>query len=167
MFQLAEKHGVVEQVAADLAKLDETLESAGMRALVVSPETTASRRRQLLMKIVEGGHQLTQNLIEVVLERRRQAVLPELRGAYDELARASRGEVLGVVETAQPMDTVLHKVVEETASRLTGKRVSLSVKENPSLIGGVRIYVGNTLYDGSVATTLEQLERQLRDAPLS
>ncbi|MHC4512417.1 MAG: ATP synthase F1 subunit delta [Planctomycetota bacterium] len=166
IFEVATKAGVVDQMGADLRKIHETLESAGMRALVVSPETTATRRRQVLMKIVEDGHQLTQNLIGVVLQRRREALLCDLCPAYEELVRQARGEVLGVVETAKPMDTLQHKQVEETASRLTGKKATLSVTENPDLIGGVRIYVGNTLYDGSMATALEQLERQLMETPL-
>lgn len=164
--EVARSQGVVDEVQRDLARIHEVLKSPGMRALVVSPETTASRRRQLLAKIVEDAHALTRNLVEVILHRRREAVLPDLGPAYDELLREMRGQVLGVVETAKPMDTVQLAQVEKTASQLTGKQVSLSVKENPDLIGGVRIYVGNTLYDGSLASALEQLERQLMATPL-
>lgn len=166
IFEVATSHGVVDDVGRDLAKVREALASPGMRALVVSPETTATRRRQVVMKIVEGAHQLTRNLVGVILHRRREAILPELGPSYDELVRRAKGEVLGVVETAKPMDTVQHKQIEKTAGRLTGKKVSLSVKENPDLIGGVRITVGNTLYDSSVASALEQLERKLMELPL-
>ena len=166
MFEVAGKNGVLDQVAADLKKLHGELQGAGMRALVMSPETTRPRRESVLLKIVEGGHKLTENLIQVILRRRRQEVLPDLYAAYSKLLRESRGEVLGVVETARPMDTVQHKAVEAQAQKLVGKKVSLSVRENPDLIGGVRIYVGNTLYDGSVQTYLEQLERQLMDTQL-
>ncbi len=166
MFEVATKHGVVDEVARDLRRMRETLESAGMRALVVSPETTATRRRQVVMKIVEDAHQLTRNLVEVILQRRREAILADLCPAYEEQVRRARGEVLGIVETAKPMDTVQHKQVEKTASKLTGKKVSLSVRENPDLIGGLRIYVGTSLYDSSIASALEQLERQLMETPL-
>ena len=47
-----------------------------------------------------------------------------------------------------------------------GKNVTLEVAVNPDLIGGVRLRLGNTLYDGSVATVLEELERALMEAPL-
>ncbi len=167
MFEVATSHGVVDEVLKDLRRIHETLQSAGMRALVVSPETTASRRRHVVMKFVENAHQLTQNLMGVILHRRREAILQDLWPAYQELVRDARGEVLGVVESARPMDTVLHKHVEKRASQLTGKKVSLSVRENPDLIGGVRIHVGNTLYDSSTASALEQLERQLMETPLS
>jgi F-type H+-transporting ATPase subunit delta len=166
IFEVASKGGVVDEVGQDLRKIHQTLDSAGMRALVVSPETTASRRQQVVMKIVEGAHQLTRNLVGVILQRRREAILYDLGPAYEELVRRARGEALGIVESAKPMDTVQHKQVEKTASQLTGKKVSLSVKENPDLIGGIRIYVGNTLYDGSIASALEQLERQLMETPL-
>ena len=44
--------------------------------------------------------------------------------------------------------------------------VSLTVQENPELIGGVRLRVGNTLFDGSVAAALEDLEKQLMRAQI-
>jgi len=166
VFDVSGKHGVVDDVARDLRKIREALESPGMRALVMSPETTATRRRAVVAKLVEGAHQLTRNLVGVILDRRREVILPELSPAYDELVRRARGEVVGVVETAKPMDTVQHKQIEKTASQLTGKKVSLAVKENPDLIGGVRILVGNTLYDSSIASALEQLERKLMELPL-
>ncbi len=166
MFEVASKHGVVDEVAKDLRSIQRTLESAGMRALVVSPETTATRRRQVVMKIVEGAHQLTRNLVGVILQRRREAILHDLCPAYEELVRHARGEVLGIVEAAKPMDAVQHEQVENRASQLIGKQVSLSVRENPDLIGGVRIYVGTSLYDSSIASALEQLERQLMETPL-
>ena len=46
------------------------------------------------------------------------------------------------------------------------KTAFLTVKINPDLIGGVRIRIGNTLYDGSVVSVIEDLERALLDVPL-
>ena len=167
MFEVAEKHGAVEDVGRDLQRLHAALTSAGMRALVMSPETTAKRREAVVLQMVEGGHQLVLNLIGVILHRRRQEVLPDLWPGFEKLLHESRGIVTGVVETAKPMDTVQHKLLEKKMSQLVGKKsVSLFVKENPDLIGGVRVHVGNTLYDASVATALEQLERQLMEAQL-
>ena len=42
IFEVASKGGVVDEVGQDLSKIHKSLDSAGMRALVVSPETTAT-----------------------------------------------------------------------------------------------------------------------------
>ena len=80
--------------------------------------------------------------------------------------RTARGKVVGVVETAKLIDEAGIKVLEAHAAKLTGKNVTLEVEFNSDLIGGVRLRLGNTLYDGSVATILEDLERSLMEAPI-
>ena len=82
------------------------------------------------------------------------------------MMRAARGEVEGEVETPKPLDQDQLADLEKAASQTFGKRVSLSMRINPDLIGGVRVRVGNTLYDGSIETALEELERRLMEAPV-
>ncbi len=79
---------------------------------------------------------------------------------------AARGEILGVLESAKSVDELAVREMEGRATRLAGKKVTLEVKVDEELIGGVRIRIGNTLYDGSVATAIEDLHRRLMDAPI-
>ena len=67
----------------------------------------------------------------------------------------------GVVETPRPLGPDDLARLQELAQKLCGKKCSLSVRVRPDLIGGVRLFVGNMLYDGSVKSTLEQLEQKL------
>ena len=74
--------------------------------------------------------------------------------------------VRGVVETARELAADEVTALEAKTSAALGQKVSLEPRVADELIGGVRIRVGNTLYDGSVATALEDLERRLKEAPL-
>lgn len=50
----------------------------------------------------------------------------------------------------------------EKLERLTGKKIRLQLKQDPSLIGGVVVRVGDTVYDGSVRQQLAALRERLR-----
>ena len=73
-----------------------------------------------------------------------------------------RGEVEGVAESAHPLGDDELKALTELASRLSGKQVVLTAAHKPELIGGVRLVVGNVLYDGSLRAALDQLQDKLQ-----
>ena len=171
IFDVAKDAGAVDAVDADLAHVASALRDPELGSTVLSPDTRNAVRARILEKVLGsatgGGHPLTKNLLGVVLHRRREAVLSELSAAFKRLLHESRGKVIGLVETARSIDEADLQALEARATELAGKNVTLEVKINPELIGGVRIRVGNTLFDGSVATALEDLERALMEAPLT
>lgn len=166
LFQAASDAAAIDQVAADLGRVAAALRDGEVRAILFDPWTPRAQRKAALERIVGGGHELTRNVISVLLGRRRESILPELEEAFADLVRQARGEAVGVVETAKAISDDELRAIEACASATVGAKVSLSVDLNPDLIGGIRVRVGNTLYDGSVATALEDLERRLVEAPL-
>ena len=63
------------------------------------------------------------------------------------------------VESATPLPADLQSDVANQIRKNYGTGMDISFGQNPALIGGVRIQVGSTLYDGSVKTRLERLEQ--------
>ncbi len=167
LFAAARERDAVDAVVADLAAIDAVLADDGIRRAIASPEISAATRGKVLERLGEGRHELTRNLLGVLQHRRRAAILPELREAFDADVRESRGEVVGIVESARALGQADLDEVERLAGRLAGDRtVFLTLRENPSLIGGIRLKIGNTLYDGSVATKLDELHKRLMEAPI-
>ena len=82
------------------------------------------------------------------------------------LREGAIAEVDGILETPRPLSDAEVASLATLASSLSGLKVTLAVKDNPDLIGGVRLRVGNTLYDGSVQAALQQLEKQLLAVPI-
>ena len=166
LFEVAHAASSVDEVCTDLDRLSAALSVPANAARVMSPETGVESRGKIVGALLGESHELTEKAVGVVLQRRREAILGELAAAFGDLRRESRGEALGVVETAKPLDDTGLQELTDRASKLAGKKVSLSVKDSPELIGGVKIRIGNTLYDGSVASVIEDLERALMDVPL-
>ncbi|MGA1524321.1 MAG: ATP synthase F1 subunit delta [Planctomycetota bacterium] len=161
LFEVADARGAVDAVAADLAAIDGILADPELRAHAARADLSGGAARVLLDRLGEGRHELVRNLFEVLKRRRRHTVVAELREAFDELVRQARGEVRGRVETAGPIDEAQRGSIQELASKLAGRSVALEFSDNPALLGGVRLQLGNTLYDGSVATRLGALRQRL------
>ncbi len=158
---LATEQGVGEAVAADLATLHAAFAESQARAMLTSPDLSATERAALLQKLAAGRQVLVGNLIGVLQQRRRLDVLFDLSPAYRALVMAVRGEVDGVAETAHALDASDLDALQSLAGRLSGKKVKLTVVVRPELLGGVRLVVGNVLYDGSLRAALGQLEQKL------
>jgi len=90
---------------------------------------------------------------------------PETIAALDDLkilADEAAGRVRAEVRSASPLrDEQRERLVDALASR-TGREIDLTVRVDPSLIGGAIATVGGLVFDGSLRTQLSQLRGTLR-----
>ncbi len=167
LFQVAESSGATSVVLQDLDGLHALLGSPEGSTFLNDPNVSRSKLVATLGRAVEGGHAITKNALGVILERRRENVLPLLAAELRALAQDKAGEAVAVVETARPLADDDQAALREQLARLTKKRIVLDVRDNPDLLGGVRVRVGNTLYDGSLLGELLALQQTLLQAPSS
>jgi len=166
LFALAKEKGVTDAVASDLSALHGELHAPHASELLENPDVGADERKVILDKLSEGRHQLVQNIIGVMRERRRLDVLKDLPEAFRALYMQERGEVEGIAQSAHPLSADELTALTQLASRLSGKQVLLTAAHRPELLGGVRLIVGNVLYDGSLRAALTQLENQLQQSSI-
>jgi ATP synthase F1 delta subunit len=76
--------------------------------------------------------------------------------------REYRGEVVAEVTTAVPLTDEERAMTLKRLQEITGKKVLLSEKVDPSIIGGMRIIVGDKLLDLSLRGHLERIREHLR-----
>jgi F-type H+-transporting ATPase subunit delta len=167
LFEVAESRGATAEVLADLDKLAELFGAPAGRAFLTDPNTPRADLEAMLNRVLAGGHELSRNVVGVVLERRREVVLPQLAAELRALARAKAGEAVAVVESARALSSDDQSALRDELARLTKKRIVLDVRVDPELLGGVRVRVGNTLYDGSLLGELAALQQTLLAAPVT
>src|SRR5690606_25544612 len=104
---------------------------------------------------------LTLRFLLLLIEKQRENVFPAIVQAYRELRDRLTGVVEARARTAQPLAGKEAQQLQQALERLTGQRVRLQVEEDPSLLGGLIVRVGDTVYDGSVRHQLEHLREQM------
>ncbi len=102
-----------------------------------------------------------QNFLRTVIENGRLAALPEIAVQFRALKNAQGGSSDAVVYSAFPIDAAALADVARTLEQRFGRKLNVSVQEDPSLIGGIRVVVGDEVLDTSVKARLEQMKAAL------
>lgn len=139
--------------------------SADFRESLSNPRVTESARLTVVNAVVEnlGGWvtQPAQKTIAALVSYRKGRVLPALAEIFASLVSEYKKSLLLEVTLAQPASgDTLTQLQQKLASSLGGE-VKISVKTDPSLIGGMTVRLGDTLLDRSIAGTLQRVAGQL------
>jgi len=113
-----------------------------------------------LRPVVEWSD-LSQRLLEMLLERHRTELIPAIAHAYVQLWNASRGVIQAEAVSAQPLDATQKDALGAAIKRATGHDAEILTETDPELLGGLLVRMQGRTYDGSVRTQLRALRRQL------
>ncbi len=166
LFSAAVEAGALDAVAADVDALREAFADPQVGAWLSDPRVEDADKQKVLDKLGESGQPLTRGLLQVLVRRRRHAVLAELPHAFLDLLDAHQGRVRGVVESATALGDEEKARIESAFAAQTGKKVVLETRESPDLLGGIRVTLGGTRYDGSARGRLDKLRTRLAHADL-
>ena len=98
------------------------------------------------------------NFLRTVIENGRLAALPEIASQFRALKNAQSGSSDAGVHSAFPIDAAALAGLSATLEKRFGRKLNLSVREDASLIGGIRVVVGDEVLDTSVKARLEQMK---------
>jgi F-type H+-transporting ATPase subunit delta len=162
---------VALQERADLARVDQDLQDVVAMAkaspdlsLALSRGSVTDAQRQSLMEAISTSMTLTtpvMKLLVLLARTGKMNLVPDLAAAYRERLLAHQNIVRAEVKSAAPLSPEKTKALEESLSKVTGKKVELSVSVDPELLGGVVATIGSTVYDGSVRTQLQRMRQEL------
>ncbi|MBM4314919.1 MAG: ATP synthase F1 subunit delta [Deltaproteobacteria bacterium] len=97
---------------------------------------------------------LTANFLKLLVDKRRIGILSDIESCYRDLVDNALGKVRVTVKTAFPLTGELFAQLQKGLEGLTGRQVEMTVHEDTTLLGGIVVRVGDTLYDGSIRTQL-------------
>ena len=98
------------------------------------------------------------NFLRTVIDNGRLAALPEIANQFRAMKNAQTGSSDAVVYSAFPIAAASLGEVAQTLERRFGRKLNVTVQEDPSLIGGIRVVVGDEVLDTSVKARLEQMK---------
>jgi len=99
-----------------------------------------------------------QNFLRMVIENGRLAALPEVAAQFRTLRNAQSGSSDAIVYSAFPIDAGALSGVTQALEKRFGRKLNVSVQQDASLIGGIRVVVGDEVLDTSVKARLEQMK---------
>lgn len=168
LWALAQADGRPEPVAQELAVFERVLaDEPLLRNVLLLPWAKAATKRGIVLSVAERLQlsPLARNFLALVAQRRRLALLAEIRAAYETLVDEAAGRVRARVRSAAPLSDTQRAAIRERLGRRLGKTVLLDTAVDPTLVGGFVAEVDSRLLDMSVTGQLAALrERITRDA---
>lgn len=162
-FRLADAQGRLAEWSAALANLAAVAVDARVRAAVGDPNLSAAKLAGLFLSVLAGklsGE--AENFVRVLAENGRLDVLGEIRAQYEALKNQREGTVEAELYTAFDMDPAQVADLVGRLEKKTGRKLKARVSVDQSLIGGVKIVIGDKVIDGSARAQLAALETALK-----
>jgi F-type H+-transporting ATPase subunit delta len=88
--------------------------------------------------------------------------LPDIRRLFDTLKDSADGVARAHIVSAFPVDDAQLSALKAALEKRFGKKIEATVSVDPTLIGGARVTVGDTVIDASVRGELQAMSSQLR-----
>jgi F-type H+-transporting ATPase subunit delta len=98
------------------------------------------------------------NFLRAVIDNGRLAALPEVARQFRAMRNAQSGSSDAIVYSAFPIAEFDLGRVSTALEKRFGRKLNLKVQEDKSLIGGIRVVVGDEVLDTSVKARLEQMK---------
>ena len=146
-----------------LAYLDEVVDvirsEPGFRAFLQTPAISLDEKKAAIREAFGGRYpEPFVRFLLVVLEKRRQTLLPEIESAYRDMLDVRSGRVRASVTLSIEPDEALREQIAAALSRVLDAEV---VPVDDSIIGGMVVRVGDRVLDGSLRRSLQVLRREL------
>jgi F-type H+-transporting ATPase subunit delta len=156
--------GVARQQLNEIAEA--VRESVELRRVWESPAISAEQKRRVLDAIAGqiGAFQAVRNFVAVVIDHRRVPMLDDIVRQFGVELDAQLGFVEAKISSARELSADEKRGLESQVERMTGKKVRSQYTSDPTLLGGVVVRVGSTIYDGSVRGQLEKMKQELMTA---
>ena len=166
LFELAEKQGGQNASEEILGELEDILELARADAqfseFLSSRVLSSDKRADAIKSILTGrASDLTVRFMLVLNEKSRLTHLPAIVSAYDQLVQERFGRIEVDVFTASPIASDELSLVRDRLRAALGKEAIVHPYTDESMIGGIKLRIGDRLIDGSVSTRLRQLRENL------
>ena len=162
-FRLADAQGKLADWSAALANLSAVAADERVRAVIGDPGLSDAHVAGLIIGILSGklsGE--AENFVRVLAENGRLDVLAEIRAQYEALKNERESVVEAEVYSAFEMDAAQTADLVARLEKKTGRKVRAKVSVDKSLIGGVKVILGDKVIDGSARAQLSALENALK-----
>jgi F-type H+-transporting ATPase subunit delta len=135
-----------------------------LRTVLSSPAVQPARKRALMEALLKASGPVSDEvgrLVAMLGERDLLTLMPDVANAYHAQLLTARRTVPAEFVTATPISDASQKALAAALGKALDATVTVTARQDPSILGGVVAKVGTVVYDGSVAGQLGRLRQRL------
>jgi F-type H+-transporting ATPase subunit delta len=152
----------LEKLEGDLFRFNETVAANHeVQRALSSPQSSAEARTALALKLVPGASEAAQVLIRQAVTAPRGLRPTALVTRFLELVAGRQQRWIAEVRTSLPLTDGQRARLQASLNDLYGRELKINATVDPSIVGGIRVTVGDEVVDSTVVTRLSELRRKL------
>jgi F-type H+-transporting ATPase subunit delta len=155
-----------ERVTEDLKTYREIFRAVpDVLEVLHSPAVPRESREKLLSELMAHYpvHTITSNFLRILLQHNRIGYFQQILDGFLKAVSERKGIISAQVTAAMPLSQNELKSLEARLVGITGKVVNLESQTDASLLGGMVVQIGSTIFDGSIRTQLAEVKRRLTE----
>lgn len=164
LFEIAHEESNQENTYSELSALADILKNDSQIAEYLTSPMVKTTDKEAAINTALAGSKIsdsTKNFLLLLARKDRVGLVPEIVAAFQSRADAEHGVTRGDVRSAGTLGSGEREQLEKTVEKFTGKKVILSYKEDPTLIGGVVAKVGSFTFNDSLTSHLTRLKEDI------
>ena len=163
-FKVACEENIFQECYNELALFSDTInENKNLREFLLNPVFSREDKKSVMGSLIRksGVGRLSGDFLKLLVDKRRIALIHEIMDSYRGMMDKKLGVTRVTVKTALPLSRELSENLRDELEKKTKSKVEMTVSEDPSLLGGLSVRIGNTYYDGSVKAQLNNIRNLL------
>ncbi|GAB2541852.1 F0F1 ATP synthase subunit delta [Gracilibacillus alcaliphilus] len=163
LFEIAQTKGTADVLEAELTTVKEVfITNAELLAFLQHPKVAAEKKKELLTSAFTGFSKDVLHTLFMLVDRHNEKIVPEVADHFITFNNKVKGIEEAAVYSARELTQEEQQALQGVFTRkLNVSALKINNIVDPSILGGIRIRIGNTVYDGSIKGKLNRLERQI------
>ncbi|HLR61477.1 MAG TPA: F0F1 ATP synthase subunit delta [Lentibacillus sp.] len=163
LFQIGNETGKLEQLVEELHVLESIfVENEKLVPFLEHPRVDNEKKKQFINDVFQGFSDDILNTLYLLIERHRIGNVPDIINHFTRMVNDVKGIAEAKVYTVRELSEGEKEQLENTfAKRFNKQAVQLETIVDPSIIGGLKLRIGNTIYDGTISGKLKRIERSI------
>jgi F-type H+-transporting ATPase subunit delta len=163
LFQLSKENNLLDQMEEELRVVKQVItNSSDLNAVLKSPKVTIDKKKEIVKDSFSKINPFVLNTLMILIDRHREEYITEVADHFVGLANEERGIAEALVYSVRPLTDAEKEALSVNFAAKVGKK-SLRIENivDTDLLGGLKLRIGNRIFDGSLRGKLDRLERKL------
>ena len=165
LFEVAQERDLLDVIREQLGQFVDALnENRELATFFFSPYFSSKEKKEALQRTLDGAEEIFTSFLELLIEEHRMPAIFRIRERFDRMWEEEHKLLPVEVTSAVSLDDEIVRSIGDQVGEQTGRKVELSSRVDPDILGGIVLRVGNFILDASITGRLEQLRKQVAQA---
>ena len=165
LFEVAQEQDKLDKIHDELGEFADALgASRELQVFLFSPYFSTKEKSEGLDKAISGADETVVNFLKLLIEKHRMPVVFRVRAEFEQLWEEENKLLPVIVTSAVELPKSTVKQIGDRIAEQTDRKVDLSSRVDPEILGGIIVRVGNSVLDASIRNRLENFRKQVARA---